>query len=85
MVDILAGTEIAISAHMKRYRLIEVGCSRELYAIAADDTTVRDDRTVARFTVPDGEPPAWLERPLRAFHTRDHTALNVPVTPSITT
>ena len=36
---------------MHRYRLIEVGCSRELYAIPDDEEPVRDGRTVARFTV----------------------------------
>ena len=47
----MRGTAIALPAAMKRYRLIEVGCSRELYAIPDDEEPVRDGRTVARFTM----------------------------------
>jgi hypothetical protein len=61
---------------MKRYRLIEVGCSRELYAIASDDGDERDERTVARFTVSAGENPSWMRETLRAFggHVNDRSS-----------
>jgi hypothetical protein len=51
---------------MKRYRLVEVGCSHEVYLVAADSTDARDDRTVATFTVVGAE-PAWMSRPMQAF------------------
>lgn len=71
-----SGTAIALPAAMKRYRLIEVGCSRELYAIAEDTTDVRPRDTVARFTV-QGETPAWIQRPMTAFVVRKPRRLRV--------
>jgi len=57
---------LALAARMHRYRLIEVGCSRELYAIRAEDADERTGDTVARFTVT-GDQPQWMQRPMRAF------------------
>ena len=53
---------------MPNYRVIEVGCFRELHLVAASDTDVLDSATVATFTAPDDVPP-WLCRTLDAFNT----------------